>query len=163
MTKRVFLLLLFPSLFTGCSQEYSPRIYPERNYDTHKSQSEYISEQTYKSESETITIAEPNGVLTLGKALALTLMHNPELKAFSLEVRVAEARQLQAGLRPNPELDVEVENVGGTGPLRGFDGAESTIQLSQLIEFGNKAEKRRKIASFEREAFPCRVWSVHCN
>jgi cobalt-zinc-cadmium efflux system outer membrane protein len=96
-------------------------------------------------------IAEPTGVITLRKALALALMHNSELKVFSLETRAAQARELQAGLWPNPEIEVEVENVGGTGELRGFDAAETTIQLSQLIELGNKSQKRKKVASFEKE------------
>jgi cobalt-zinc-cadmium efflux system outer membrane protein len=78
-------------------------------------------------------------------------MNNPELKAFSLETRAAQARELQAGLWPNPELEVEVEEAGGTGDRRGFDGAETTIQLSQLIEMGDKAQKRKKVASFEKE------------
>jgi cobalt-zinc-cadmium efflux system outer membrane protein len=98
-----------------------------------------------------VSAAEANGVLTLGKVLALTLMNNPELKAFSLETRAAEARELQAGLWPNPELEVEVEEAGGTGDKSGFDGAETTIQLSQLIELGDKAQKRKKVASFEKE------------
>ncbi len=96
-------------------------------------------------------IAEPTGVITLRKALALALMHNPELKVFSLETRAAQARELQAGLWPNPEIEVEVENVGGTGELSGFDAAETTIQLSQLIELGDKSQKRKKVASFEKE------------
>jgi cobalt-zinc-cadmium efflux system outer membrane protein len=96
-------------------------------------------------------ITEPNGVLTLRQALALTLMKSPVLKAYSLETRAADARALQAGLRPNPELGIEVENVGGSGALSGFDGAETTIAISQLIELGNKAEKRKNVASLEKE------------
>jgi cobalt-zinc-cadmium efflux system outer membrane protein len=96
-------------------------------------------------------IVEPNSVITLRDALALALMHNPELKAFSWDVRVSEARKLQAGLWPNPELDVEMENVGGSGELSGFDGAQTTIQLSQLIELGGKIDKRVKVASLEKE------------
>ena len=92
---------------------------------------------------------EPNGVLTLGQVLTLTFAHNPELKAFSHEIKAAHGRQFQAGLWPNPELDIEVENFGGTGPRSGFDTAVSTIQLSQLIELGNKAQMRKHAASFD--------------
>jgi len=95
--------------------------------------------------------AEPTGVITLREALALALMHNPELKAFSWDVRISEARQLQASLWPNPELEVEVEEVGGPGQRSGFDAAETTIQLSQLIEMGDKSGKRVKVASLEKE------------
>jgi len=96
-------------------------------------------------------IVEPTGVITLRQALSLATMHNPELKAFSWNVRAAEARQLQASLQPNPELEVEVENFAGSDELSGFDGAETTIQLSQLIEIGDKRGKRTKVASLEKQ------------
>ena len=96
-------------------------------------------------------ISEPTGDITLREALALALMHNPELKAFSWDVRASQARQLQASLWPNPALMVEVEEVGGPGQRSGFDAAETTIQLSQLIELGDKRSKRTKLASLEKE------------
>src|SRR2546425_12849493 len=45
----------------------------------------------------------PTDVLTLRQALALALLQNPELSAFAWEIRAAEARTLQARVRPNPE------------------------------------------------------------
>lgn len=95
--------------------------------------------------------SEPNAVLTLPEALALAVMHNPELAAYSWEIRAADARALQAGLRPNPELGVEVEEAGGTGSRRGLDSAETTIQLSQLIERGGKRAKRKQAAELEKK------------
>lgn len=95
--------------------------------------------------------AEPNGILTLEEALTLTTLHNPQLAAYSWEVRAAGARALQAGLRPNPELSIEVEEVGGSGSRSGFDGAETTVQLSQLIERGGKRDKRRQAAELEQK------------
>ncbi|MFA5253008.1 MAG: TolC family protein, partial [Phycisphaerae bacterium] len=68
-----------------------------------------------------------------------------------METRVAEARELQAGLWPNPALEIGVEDVGGSGGRSGFNAAETTIQLSQLIELGDKAQKRRNVASLEKE------------
>jgi cobalt-zinc-cadmium efflux system outer membrane protein len=96
-------------------------------------------------------ISEPTGDITLRQALALALMHNPELRAFSWDVRASQARQLQASLWPNPALEVEVEEAGGTGQRSGFDAAETTIQLSQLIELADKRSKRTKLASLEKE------------
>jgi cobalt-zinc-cadmium efflux system outer membrane protein len=94
---------------------------------------------------------EPTGVLVLRQALALALLYNPELAAFSWEVRAGEARTLQAGLLPNPELELEIENVAGSKDLRGFDGAELTLRLSQLIELGGKRVKRVQVAALERD------------
>ncbi|MHC4647753.1 MAG: TolC family protein [Planctomycetota bacterium] len=101
--------------------------------------------------SDSPDIAEPNGILSLRQALALALMNNPGLRAFSWEVRAAQARQLQAGLAPNPEFKVEVEEAGGSGERRNFDGAETTIFLSQLIELGDKRIRRTELASLEKD------------
>jgi cobalt-zinc-cadmium efflux system outer membrane protein len=76
-------------------------------------------------------------------------MHNPELKAFSWDIRASEARTLQAGLLPNPEIEVEMEEVGGAGARSGFDSAETTIQFGQLIELAGKRSKRERLASLE--------------
>ena len=80
--------------------------------------------------------------LTLDKALKLALRHNPDLAAYSLEVRALEASTLQAGLAPNPEIDVEMENFGGNSELGGFNQAETTLMLSQEILLGDKIKKR---------------------
>ncbi|MFQ5515894.1 MAG: TolC family protein [Myxococcota bacterium] len=93
--------------------------------------------------------AEPEGAITLRGALAAALLRNPDLAAFSWEVRVREARALQAGLLPNPEFAIEVENVGGSGGFKGADQAETTLALGQLIELGGKRMKRRRVAELD--------------
>ena len=50
--------------------------------------------------------------LTLRDAINLALLQNPELAAFSKEMRALEGATLQAGLLRNPELSVNVENIG---------------------------------------------------
>ncbi|AQQ10172.1 Cation efflux system protein CzcC [Sedimentisphaera cyanobacteriorum] len=115
----------------------------------------YLNVSNSLSESsrgnEKYEISEPNDVLTLRDAISLTLMNNPELKAHSYQVRADEARALQAGLSPNPELGVEVEEIGGSGGKSGFDAAETVISVSQLIELADKAQKRKKAASVQTE------------
>ena len=96
---------------------------------------------------ETGDYDEPAGVITLREALSLALYKNPELRAFSWEIRAREAQALQAGLPPNPEISFVLEDFGGTGSLEGFDGTESTILLSQLVPLGGKLSKRKKVAS----------------
>jgi cobalt-zinc-cadmium efflux system outer membrane protein len=93
---------------------------------------------------------EPTGVIALRDVLALTLMQNPDLAAFSWETRAAEARTLQAGLLPNPEVGVTVENFGNTA-LKGVDGTATTVQLSQLVLLGGKISKRKRVAALERD------------
>ncbi len=89
---------------------------------------------------------DPNGAMTLRDALAAALLQNPELSAFSWEVRVQEARTLQAGLRPNPEVQLELENFAGTDDFGGTGQSETTLQLGQLIELAGKRIKRRRVA-----------------
>ena len=101
--------------------------------------------------AETELLAEPNGILTLSQAHALALIHNPQLRTFAWEVRASEARQLQASLGPNPEIDVEMSEVAGAGSRRDFDGAETAIVLSQTIELGNKRAKRVEVASLQKD------------
>ena len=85
--------------------------------------------------------------LSLEQAQALALMRHPGLESSSHHVRLAEARALQAGLRPNPGLEVVVESLGRDGS--GFGNAESTISYAQPIELGGKRAKRMRVARAE--------------
>lgn len=82
--------------------------------------------------------------LTLGDALALTLEKSPELKSFSRTVRIGEAREIQAGLRPNPDLSIQVEDA--FGPFGGDSYSQATLQLSQVVELGGKRMARLESA-----------------
>ncbi len=86
--------------------------------------------------------AETRGSISLAETLARTLRGSPELAAYDWEVRAAEARILQAGLRPNPELSLNIENPTGSGPYKSGDQMENTLTLSQLIELGGKRPAR---------------------
>jgi cobalt-zinc-cadmium efflux system outer membrane protein len=97
--------------------------------------------------------AEPRGVLVLADAIALALARNPELQAFSLGLRAEEAQRTQAALRPNPELDIELENFGGTLP--GVDESELTLSIGQVVELGGK--RKARIESADGRAAVARV------
>jgi outer membrane protein, heavy metal efflux system len=98
-----------------------------------------------------ISHKNPTGVITLDQVLSLGLLQNSELASSSWEVRAAEARLVQEGLLPNPEIETSVENFGGDNDLDGFDGAETTVQISQLIELGGKRAKRKQVASLDKD------------
>jgi cobalt-zinc-cadmium efflux system outer membrane protein len=89
--------------------------------------------------------------LSLREAFARTLQSNPDLAAYQFVLKAQDGRIAQAGLRPNPTLTGELENVLGTGETQGLDAAELTIGLSQLIELGGLREKRVAVARFELE------------
>lgn len=96
-------------------------------------------------------IENPTGPLTLRQALRLVLLQNPELAAYDTAIRAAEARQLQAGLRPNPTLFLEADNLTGSGAYRDTRQSETTLQLSQLVELGGKRAARVRVAAHGRE------------
>jgi len=104
-------------------------------------------------------IEEAKGELSLKRALALALAYNPELAAVDHDLRIAEARVLQARLWPNPEVDITSENIAGSGRYSDADLSENTLLLGQLIELGGKRSARvrdatagRTLAEFDYEA-----------
>jgi cobalt-zinc-cadmium efflux system outer membrane protein len=62
--------------------------------------------------------------LTINEALALALKQSPRLELFDWDQRIADARIVQARLRPNPELEIEFEDV------RLDDGPEKRTRTS---------------------------------
>lgn len=119
--------------------------------------------------------SEPSG-LTLDQAVELALRNHPTLAAFDWELRAADARRLQAGLRPNPEVSLDIEDVrweegAGTrtvtrsigtdgtvgvergraeGPAQGLKESQFTLVISQLLEFGRKRALRVELANRDR-------------
>ena len=95
--------------------------------------------------------AEPSGELTLRAALSAGLLHNPRLTSFAWNIRAHEAAVIQAGLYPNPEVSVEIENFGGTNGFGGFGASETTISVGQTILLGGKRDSRQELARFQRD------------
>lgn len=94
----------------------------------------------------------PSSTLTLGEALQRAAEHNPDLLASTQQERAAAALIEQAGVRPNPTLELSLENFAGTGVVRGTRGLEATVQASQTFERGGKRDKRVTLAERERSA-----------
>ena len=112
----------------------------------------------------------PDNPLNLTQAIELALKQNPDLAVFEWDERIAEARRLQAGLRINPELSFEIEDLRFSdepksittlgnereiedGASGGLEYAEFTISLSQIIELGGKRLKRIQVAESEGHVF----------
>ena len=80
--------------------------------------------------------------LTLASAIEQTLARNPELRVYRPRLQAARAHAETAALRPPLTLETETQDVFGTGRASGFDSAETTFALSQVIELGDKRELR---------------------
>ncbi len=91
-----------------------------------------------------------NTSLTLEMAIEKTLQNNPELNLFVTQRKSLDGQQYTANLRPALEIGVEVENIGGSGELKGTDQAETTLALSSFIELGNKRQKRLAVIDARR-------------
>ena len=73
---------------------------------------------------------ESSAPLSLSDALAKALLKNPSLQAYAFESRVAEARILQAGVRPNPAR--------GPGSIALSLASESDVLLEVLDLAGRR-------------------------
>ncbi len=89
--------------------------------------------------------------IDLERAYQIALSSNPVTSLLEAEMEAADGQLEQAGLKPNPNVVAEVENFLGTGPLSGFDRAEITLGLAQLIERGQKRQRRETFAERSKE------------
>lgn len=92
--------------------------------------------------------AEP---ITLSDALKSAVGSSPRVTQAKALAEAAEARARQAGVSPNPELSLEVENFAGSGVFQGLRSTEATLALSQRLELGGKRSARVEVARAERD------------
>ena len=81
--------------------------------------------------------------LTLATALARAAKGHPELAASQCRIEVAQGQRIGAALRPNPEAELEVEDLGGP------DGVVASVYLGQTLELGGKRQGRIGVADRE--------------
>jgi outer membrane protein, heavy metal efflux system len=93
--------------------------------------------------------AEPAAPLALRDALALALLHSPELADFSFEVRESEARGLQDRKLPNPELEFRAYRLEQEDT--NTEEGRYRVILSQRFELGGKGERRGAVRDRESE------------
>ena len=87
----------------------------------------------------TAAFAKP---ISLDEAIAKAIEAAPSIRANEAAVAAAQAGRVQAGVRPNPTVTVEGENLVGSGPYNVFGQAEITGTYSQTIERGGKRDAR---------------------
>jgi cobalt-zinc-cadmium efflux system outer membrane protein len=97
--------------------------------------------------AQTPPLAAPAGLLSLDQAIALAGGASPAVEAATAGIRATTAARTVAGLRPNPAIQVETENVGGSGPYRGFRSAETTAGAALPVELGGKRSARVAVAN----------------
>lgn len=85
-------------------------------------------------------VAQP---LTLSEAIRLALQFSPQIVANQQELAASEGAVIQAGARPNPEVQALLEDTRR-------DSRTTTVQLSQPIELGGKRSARISVAEAAR-------------
>ncbi|MEZ6014724.1 MAG: TolC family protein [Planctomycetota bacterium] len=83
---------------------------------------------------------------TLADVEAVALAAHPSLAAASAELVALQSEAANAARRPNPNLSLEFEDVGGSGAFEGFDAAQITLGVSQTFELGGKRARRQEVA-----------------
>ncbi|HCS64877.1 MAG TPA: hypothetical protein DIW64_12845 [Cellvibrio sp.] len=108
-------------------------------------------------QSSTAKQSKPTQTLGLQQAVSKTLEQNPTLVAFGHQFEAQAGRVQQAGLKPNPELTLAVEDAFGSGELTGMDSAETTLGISWVLEGHqrrervNAAQARTSVLDVERD------------
>jgi len=100
-----------------------------------------------------------SAALSLVEASQRVLNNNPQLQVFQWQLEAIDGVRQSSGLAPAYELELEADNMLGTGDLSGVRSAELALSISSVIELGGKRSARRAVgdsryalAQAEREA-----------
>lgn len=95
-------------------------------------------------------IGGDDSVLTLQTVLSLVATQNPILSSLVAMKKVVQSNIIQAGVKPNPELEAEIGGVSWDFP--GFDESEIVVSFSQEFELFGQGGARKKVAEAEWQA-----------
>jgi len=98
--------------------------------------------------SSALALADP---ISLSDALSQGTETSPRLVQAKALAEATEALARQAGVSPNPEIGLDVEDIAGTGAFSGLRSMETTIAISQRLELGGKRSARVAVARAERD------------
>lgn len=103
--------------------------------------------------------AQAAGPFTLDDAFARVAGTHPELRLFEARDDALRAERDAAAQRPALVGGIAIENVLGSGEVRGMHAAETSLTLASVLERGGKLDARRTLAqgridalAIEREA-----------
>lgn len=85
-------------------------------------------------------------IFSLDRARTIAGGTSPTIESAAAGLRSAAAGRTIAGLRPNPQVQVQTENIAGSGLYRGTRSAETTATLALPIELGGKRSARIAVA-----------------
>ncbi len=86
-----------------------------------------------------------SSMLKLNDAILIGLVNSPQLKAIGMEISAFQATALQAELYPNPEVNLDLENLFGSGNYGGLGGSENTFYITQDFVLGGRLSAGRDV------------------
>ncbi|MEB0139685.1 MULTISPECIES: TolC family protein [unclassified Undibacterium] len=102
-----------------------------------------VAAEAPASATSPLAATSPLRALSLSAAVQRALAANREISAARHGLDVSAGALLQAGLRPNPELGITVEDAGRA------DNRSTTVQITQALELAGKRPARIALAQSE--------------
>lgn len=93
----------------------------------------------------------PRKEIDLQQALSLSLQQNPQLAAYQFRRAALVGEQTTAGLRPETRIQLEAENLAGSGDYKGADAAELTLSFASIIELGGQRDSRLAVTTARQQ------------
>ncbi|QDV05210.1 Cobalt-zinc-cadmium resistance protein CzcC precursor [Planctomycetes bacterium Poly30] len=107
---------------------------------------------TVPESSEAAPVRFEDG-LTWEATLQAALTRHPELKAAQAELDALSSDIETAGLRPNPSINLQVEDAGASGGgYTGPNGGQTTLMVTHTLERGGKRTARQEYSQAQRSA-----------
>jgi len=102
-------------------------------------------------QASSATAINPTGNLTFDQIVQLVKSQNLEVSTSKKELQAKQILIQQASVLPNPEIELESENIFGSADNTSFDNAETTARLGTTLELGGKRRFRIQAAKIERQ------------
>lgn len=93
----------------------------------------------------------PQREINLQQALSLSLQHNPQLAGYQFRRAAVTGEHTTAGLRPETRIQLEAENLAGSGDYKGADAAELTLSFASIIELGGQRDSRLAVTTARQQ------------
>lgn len=87
--------------------------------------------------------------LRLEEAVSRALAAHPAVTAETAQLQAVRARTQREALPPPYIIGAEVENIAGSGTMRGTREAETTLRIGRTIELGGKRKARQTLGQAE--------------
>ncbi len=89
--------------------------------------------------------------INLQQALSLSLQQNPQLTGYKFRRVALAGEQTTAALRPETRLQLDAENLAGTGNYSGVDAAELTLSFASILEVGGQRDSRLAVTTARQQ------------